>query len=198
MASESFSKVPASTSCRSEPVVLLGAAVAPMNRVGLGQLRCVFDPGEQSLVSGRSAGGLRHRTNRNNAPRLSAMRAVLRFVGAVMMVSGVLLLGDAGATLLWQEPVSAYVAERQQGKLEEAFVAAPPRVIRKQPLPGDAIARLTIPAIGSQRIRRGGHRHREPAQGARPLPRHPVARRARDVRDRGPPHDLRRALSEHR
>jgi sortase A len=106
------------------------------------------------------------------------MRAVLRFVGAVMMVSGVLLLGDAGATLLWQEPVSAYVAERQQGKLEEAFVAAPPRVIRKQPLPGDAIARLTIPAIGvseyvvegtdTENLRKGpGHYPDTPLPGER-------------------------------
>ena len=114
------------------------------------------------------------------------------------MVSGVLLLGDAGATLLWQEPVSAYVAERQQGKLEEAFVAAPPRVIRKQPLPGDAIARLTIPAIGVSEYVVEGTDTENLRKGPGPLPRHPVARRARHVRDRGPPHDLRRALSEHR
>jgi sortase A len=76
------------------------------------------------------------------------MRPVLRFVASVLMVSGVLLIGDAAATLLWEEPVSAVVAERQQSKLEEALVDPPPRVLRKKPLPGDAIGRLEIPAIG--------------------------------------------------
>ena len=76
------------------------------------------------------------------------MRPALRFVASVLMVSGVLLIGDAAATLLWQEPVSAVVAERHQSKLEKAFVDPPPRVLRKKPLPGDAIGRLEIPAIG--------------------------------------------------
>ena len=44
------------------------------------------------------------------------MRAVLRFVASVMMVSGALLIADAGVTLLWQEPVSAFVAQRQQSQ----------------------------------------------------------------------------------
>jgi sortase A len=76
------------------------------------------------------------------------MRPVLRFAASVLIVSGVLLIGDAAATLLWEEPVSAVVAERQQSKLEEALADPPPRVIRKKPLPGDAIGRLEIPAIG--------------------------------------------------
>ena len=77
------------------------------------------------------------------------MRAVLRFVASVLIVSGVLLIADAAATLLWQEPVSAFMAERQQSKLEEALVDPPPRVLTKNPLPGDAIGRIEIPAIGS-------------------------------------------------
>jgi sortase A len=76
------------------------------------------------------------------------MRAVLRFVASVLMVSGVLLIADAAATLLWQEPVSAFMAERQQSKLEEALVDPPPRVLKKKPLAGDAIGRIEIPAIG--------------------------------------------------
>jgi sortase A len=76
------------------------------------------------------------------------MRAVLRFLASVLMVSGVLLIGDAAATVLWQEPVSAVVAERHQSNLEQAFVDPPPRVLRKKPLPGDAIGRIDIPAIG--------------------------------------------------
>ena len=44
-------------------------------------------------------------------------RAVLRFVASVMVVSGVLLLADAGVTLAWQEPISSLLASRQQAKL---------------------------------------------------------------------------------
>ena len=82
------------------------------------------------------------------APTLPQMRAVLRFVASVMMVSGVLLISDAAVTLLWQEPVSAYVAEQKQGQLKDAFFDPPQRVIRRQPLKGDSIARIEIPSIG--------------------------------------------------
>jgi sortase A len=76
------------------------------------------------------------------------VRAVLRFVASVMMVSGVLLIADAGITLLWQEPVSAFVANREQGELKRAFLDPPRRVIQRDPLKGDAIARIDIPSIG--------------------------------------------------
>ncbi|HEY7453278.1 MAG TPA: class E sortase [Thermoleophilaceae bacterium] len=76
------------------------------------------------------------------------MRAVLRFVASVMMVSGTLLIADAAVTLLWQEPVSAYVANQKQGELKKAFFDPPPRVIRREPLKGDSIARIEIPTIG--------------------------------------------------
>ena len=80
--------------------------------------------------------------------RAHPIRVVLRFVASVMMVSGVLLISDAAATLLWQEPVSAYFSERQQVKLEKALVDPPARVVRKEPLPGDALGKLLIPSIG--------------------------------------------------
>jgi sortase A len=66
-----------------------------------------------------------------------------------MMVSGVLLIGDAGATLLWQEPVSGFLVKHQQAKLEEALASPPARarVIAKKPLKGDSIGKITIPAI---------------------------------------------------
>jgi sortase A len=76
------------------------------------------------------------------------VRAVLRFVASVMMVSGTLLIADAGITLLWQEPVSAFLANQQQAKLKKAFLDPPQRVIRRRPLKGDAIARIDIPSIG--------------------------------------------------
>ena len=73
---------------------------------------------------------------------------MLRFVASVMMVSGVLLIADAGITLLWQEPVSALVANREQGELKRAFLDPPRRVLQREPLKGDAIARIDIPGIG--------------------------------------------------
>jgi sortase A len=80
--------------------------------------------------------------------RAHPIRVVLRFVASVMMVSGILLISDAGITLLWQEPVSAYFSERQQVKLEKALVDPPARVVRKEPLRGDALGKLLIPSIG--------------------------------------------------
>jgi sortase A len=65
-----------------------------------------------------------------------------------MMVSGILLISDAVVTLAWQEPVSAYFSERQQVKLEKALIDPPARVVRKQPLRGDAIGKILIPSIG--------------------------------------------------
>jgi len=76
------------------------------------------------------------------------MRAVLRFVASVMIVSGTLLIADAAVTLLWQEPVSAFVAEQHQSKLKTAYFDPPRRVVHRRPLKGDAIARIEIPAIG--------------------------------------------------
>jgi sortase A len=80
--------------------------------------------------------------------RAQPIRVVLRFVASVMMVSGLLLISDAGLTLLWQEPVSAYFSQRQQVKLEKALIDPPARVVRREPLRGDAIGKLSIPSIG--------------------------------------------------
>lgn len=82
--------------------------------------------------------------------RTSPIRAVLRFVAAVMIVSGVLLIGDAAATLAWQEPVSAFVAKRQQVALKKdlADPVVEKRVIERKPLKGDAIGKIEIPKIG--------------------------------------------------
>jgi sortase A len=76
------------------------------------------------------------------------VRSVLRFVASVMIVSGTLLIADAGVTLLWQEPISAYVANKNQGTLKKAFFDPPQRVIRRRPLKGDAIAQIRMPSIG--------------------------------------------------
>jgi sortase A len=48
---------------------------------------------------------------------------VLRFVAAVMVTSGVLLIADAGITLAWQEPVTAIIGLREQAALESQIEA---------------------------------------------------------------------------
>ena len=40
-----------------------------------------------------------------------------RFIASVMLVSGCLLIVDVGVTLLWQEPVSAFMAARPVASL---------------------------------------------------------------------------------
>ena len=46
------------------------------------------------------------------------LRPVLRFVASVLITSGLMMLVDAGLTVTWQEPVSAFIAAREQGDLE--------------------------------------------------------------------------------
>ena len=75
-------------------------------------------------------------------------RGPLHFFSSVLIVSGVLLVSDALATVVWQEPLSAFLAGRQQAKLEDAFASPPPRVVLKRPLKGDAIGRIELPSIG--------------------------------------------------
>ncbi len=41
-----------------------------------------------------------------------------------MMVSGVLMVADAGTTLAWQEPISAFLADRQQSTLDDELDGA--------------------------------------------------------------------------
>jgi sortase A len=107
---------------------------------------------------------------------MSAMR-VLRALSTVLIVSGVLMLADAGLTVAWQEPVSAVYAhfnqQRLRGDLRElervpptaveqralrsldgaerrmAFLA---RALRRKADRGDAVGRLKIPAIDDSQI----------------------------------------------
>jgi len=72
---------------------------------------------------------------------------VLRFVAAVMTLSGVLLIADAGVTLAWQEPLSALMADREQATLERELADPPRRVAERRPLRGDSIGRIALPAI---------------------------------------------------
>ena len=48
----------------------------------------------------------------------AGVRAIARFLGAVAITSGVLLLADAAATVAWQEPISALQAWKSQKELD--------------------------------------------------------------------------------
>jgi sortase A len=105
------------------------------------------------------------------------MRRTLRALSTVLIISGALLLLDAGMTLAWQEPVSALYArvtqDRLGGDLQALEVAAPTRLerralkgLRTQPRrtaflarslkrrlkEGDAAGRVRIPAIGASYV----------------------------------------------
>src|SRR4051812_30193899 len=78
------------------------------------------------------------------------MRAVLGFIASVLMLSGAMLIADAALTLTWQEPVSAFFQDQQQGKLEKQLSDLPPsahRLIHFKALSGHAIGEIELPAI---------------------------------------------------
>ena len=98
------------------------------------------------------------------------MRAGLRFVASVLLVSGMLLLVDVAATLAWQEPLSALIAQREQAELDDeldARVAVVRRDLlrlsgrpldqvvrglagreRRRLRRGDAVGRIDLPTLG--------------------------------------------------
>ena len=102
------------------------------------------------------------------------MRAALRHFANVLIVAGVLLMADAALTVVWQEPMSAYLAHRQQGKLSKNLVALDrasssplemralsaiddqsariaflARSLRRRVPDGGALGRIEIPKIGA-------------------------------------------------
>ena len=56
---------------------------------------------------------------KRRAERSGGARDWLRRLSTVLMVTGLLLLADAGLTIVWQEPVSAAIAWFDQGELED-------------------------------------------------------------------------------
>jgi sortase A len=109
------------------------------------------------------------------------MRAVLRFVASVLMLSGAMLVADAVLTLTWQEPVSAFLQDRQQGKLKNQLSDLPPsahQLNHFKALKGRAIGEIEMPAIDktaflvqgtdSASLRKGpGHYAHTPLPGKR-------------------------------
>ena len=107
-------------------------------------------------------------------PRRRVLRRVIRDVSSVLIISGVLLILDAGATLIWQEPVTAVIAMIRQGQVDKrylSFTTAPltrterhalvtlhksgdrvaflARREQRQVRTGDAIGRIVIPRISA-------------------------------------------------
>jgi sortase A len=99
------------------------------------------------------------------------LRRVLRSVSGILIASGLLLVADAGLTVLWQEPVSAVIATRNQHRLDGQLkqlqtlpgptetralkrlpstrerVAYAARRLREQVKPGDAVGKIVLPTL---------------------------------------------------
>src|SRR3954449_11241354 len=98
-------------------------------------------------------------------------RRALRALSTVLIVSGAMLIADAGLTLVWQEPISAVYAKLQQRQLagqlndlenltdlqlralqrlrtENRRIAFLARLVRRRSVPGDAIGRIKIKRMG--------------------------------------------------
>lgn len=99
------------------------------------------------------------------------MRAIGRFFGAVLVVSGLLLLVDVALSVFWQEPLTALTASRAQGRVTaqlddlrvataqdvraaadvedpRARLAALARSARKRAKSGRAVGRVELPTLG--------------------------------------------------
>lgn len=105
----------------------------------------------------------------------------LRRLSTVLMVTGFLLLADAGLTIVWQEPVSAAVAWFDQGELEDQLsmlevelddgglsalerqaledletdelrIAYLARRLERQTDAGEAVGRLELPSIDEEHV----------------------------------------------
>lgn len=53
------------------------------------------------------------------------MRRLIRDISSVLIISGLLLVVDAGVTLVWQEPVTAVIALVKRSQIDKQFLAAP-------------------------------------------------------------------------
>lgn len=99
---------------------------------------------------------------------------MIRDVSSVLIISGLLLLVDAGVTLLWQEPLTAVIGAIKRGEIDQRYLSyrtAPLSPLERQALQsiraqgqriaylarteqhqlatGDAVGRITIPTIAA-------------------------------------------------
>ena len=106
----------------------------------------------------------------NVSRRARFTRPVLRFVASVLITSGLMLLADAALTVTWQEPVSAFLANREQDRLSDELRSGGPdlaadkrqvesvrdvrerlrrlaRLQRRRARKGAAVGRLRLPSL---------------------------------------------------
>ncbi len=69
------------------------------------------------------------------------MRRLLRDISSVLIISGLLLVLDAGVTLVWQEPVTAVIAMVKRSQIDTRFLS-----FKSAPL-----TQLDLQALGSLR-----------------------------------------------
>jgi sortase A len=88
---------------------------------------------------------------------------VLRFVASVLITSGILMLCDAGLTVAWQEPVSAYMAQREQSRLDDRLEVDAKGIVARE--------KLLVASIRDvkRRLARLGALERERATEGRPI-----------------------------
>ncbi len=102
-----------------------------------------------------------------------SLRRLVRDISSVLMISGLLLVIDAGVTLVWQEPVTAVIGLIQRSEINKqylSFQTAPLTTVERHALvnlpaqeariaylarreqqdvgTGDAIGQISIPKIG--------------------------------------------------
>jgi sortase A len=113
-------------------------------------------------------------------PGARRRRRLLRDISLVLIISGLLLLADAGVTLLWQEPLTAVIALIKRGEINKNFlsyrgaplseldrralaaiksvrerVAYLARQERRAVRTGDAIGTIQLPNIGTYTVVQG-------------------------------------------
>jgi sortase A len=133
------------------------------------------------------------------ARRPLPVRRALRALSTVLIVVGTLLLVDAGATLVWQEPVSAVYAHFQQNALngdltqlehtplapaEQRALSHIPdptrklafraRALERRLEPGDAMGRIVMPTIGVSDVFVQGTKSSELSKGPGHYPQTPL------------------------
>jgi sortase A len=61
--------------------------------------------------------------SRTRRPPTTTSRRLIRDISSVLIISGLLLMIDAGVTLLWQEPVTAVIALIKQSEVDKRFLS---------------------------------------------------------------------------
>ena len=75
---------------------------------------------------------------------MAGMRRLIRDISSVLIIAGVLLVLDAGVTLVWQEPVTAAIGLIQRSDASHRYLS-----YRSAPL--SAQQRTTVASISSTR-----------------------------------------------